>query len=44
MTEQEELINEDYSEAANCAGIELYGFFIVNDKNEAEWIDLSEVM
>lgn len=44
MNEQESLINNNYQEIADCKEVELCGFFLVNDKNEAEWIDLSEVM
>lgn len=44
MSEQEQIINDGYKEIADCKGIELNGFFIVDDDNTVEWIDLSEVM
>ena len=44
MSEQEQAINNDYKEIADCKGIELNGFFVTNDDNTVEWIDLSEVM
>ena len=44
MSEQEQTINNDYEEIADCNGIELNGFFVANDDNTVEWIDLSEVM
>ena len=44
MNDQELLINNDYQEIADCKEIELNGFFVVNDNNTVEWIDLSEVM
>ena len=40
MTDQ---INEDYKEIADCCGVELNGFFIVNEDNTVEWISLAEV-
>ena len=44
MSEQEQTINNDYKEIADYKEIELNGFFVVNDDNTVEWIDLSEVM
>ena len=44
MSEQEQTINNDYKEIADCEDIELNGFFVTNDDNTVEWIDLSEVM
>ena len=44
MSEQEQTINNDYKEIADYKEIRLNGFFVVNDDNTVEWIDLSEVM
>lgn len=41
MNEQDQIINNDYKEIADCKGIELNGFFVVNDDNTVEWVDLS---
>ena len=43
MSDQEQTINSDYKEIADCREINLYGFYLVNDENEVEWIDLSEI-
>lgn len=40
VRDKEHEINESYREIADCCGVELNGFFLLDEDGKAEWISL----